>query len=303
MHKVMIVSRQHRVYRDLLTQSSLPDLSVTDDPQQATIILADPPRIADQLDDYPKLQWLQSTFAGVDALTAPQLRRDYRLTNVRGYFGQLISEYVLGFLIDRFRHISHYQQLNQRQAWQPQPYRSLADLKIVILGTGSIGTHLAQASQALGLTVIGVNRRGHHNNPAFARCYSHESLSDALAQADVIVSTLPATTETNDLLNATSLQACKQALLFNVGRGNAICEHGLLTAIKQGHIAHAYLDVFKQEPLPPAHPFWTSEHITITPHIAAESFPEQVMTIFTENYHRFRQQQALQYSVDFQQGY
>ncbi len=303
MHQVLIVSRQHRTYRDLLDKAALPDLSITDDPQQATIILADPPRIASQLGDCPQLKWLQSTFAGVDALTKPALRRDYCLTNVRGYFGQLISEYVLGFLIDRFRHISHYQQLHHQQQWQPQPYRSLANLKMVILGTGSIGAHLAQACQALGLDVIGVNRSGHAASPAFNRNYSYNQLSDAFSEADIIVSTLPATDNTNDILNADSLSHCQGALLFNVGRGNAICEHGLLTAINNGAIAHAYLDVFKQEPLPPAHPFWGHSQITITPHIAAESFPDQVMTIFTMNYHQYRQQLPLEYQVDFDQGY
>ncbi|OAN16671.1 2-ketoacid reductase [Photobacterium jeanii] len=303
MNKVLIVSRQHKVYRELLAQAALPDLEVTDDPHHANIILADPPRIADQLDCYPQLQWLQSTFAGVDALTTEQQRRDYQLTNVRGYFGQLISEYVLGFVIDRFRHISHYQQLNQAKQWQPQPYRALSKLTMVILGTGSIGSHLARSCRALGFKVVGVNRHGQMPDPAFHRCYRDQELEQALAQADVVVSTLPATTATDDILNATSLSHCQGALLFNVGRGNAVCEQGLLTAIDSGHIAHAYLDVFKQEPLPAEHPFWENEHITITPHIAAESFPEQVMTIFSHNYRRFHQQQPLDYVVDFEQGY
>ncbi|MCG7584888.1 NAD(P)-dependent oxidoreductase, partial [Photobacterium sp. OFAV2-7] len=126
---------------------------------------------------------------------------------------------------------------------------------------------------------------------------------EGLGRADIVVSTLPATPETNDLLGARNLGHCHNALLFNVGRGNTVCEQGLLTAIAKGCIAHAYLDVFKQEPLDKQHAFLQHPNITITPHIAAESFPEQVFEVFEENYRRYIQQQPLMYQVDFTRGY
>lgn len=303
MNKILIVSRQQETYQRLLRQAQLPQLEITDDPRLAAIILADPPKIAAHLNDYPALCWLQSTFAGIDALTKPDLRQDYSLTNIRGCFGQLIAEYVIGLTLAHTRHFPRYRQQQKHRQWQPHTYAALSNKTLVILGTGTIGSHLAQAAQAMGLQIIGVNRSGEPAGHFFAHTYPLSELPQALAQADILVSTLPATSATDNLLNATSLGHCQNTLLFNVGRGNAVCEEGLLSAIKQGHVAHAFLDVFKHEPLNQQHPFWLHPDITITPHIAAESFPEQVFDIFAANYLRFLQQQPLMYQIDFKRGY
>ncbi len=303
MNKVLIVSRQQATYRQLIKQAQLPCLEITYDPKQASIILADPPKIARQLDDYPALRWLQSTFAGIDALIKPELRQDYQLTNIRGHFGQLIAEYVIGLTLNHTRHFSLYHTQQHAGVWLPQPYCSLTSQTMVILGTGSIGSHLAQVASALGITVIGVNRSGISDTTAFDQVYSLSNLTDALAMATIVVSTLPATLNTDQLLNAGTLAHCNHALLFNVGRGNAVCEHGLLDAIDKSSVQHAFLDVFNQEPLAQNHPFWRHEKITVTPHIAAESFPEQVFDIFQDNYLRFIANQPLHCKVDFDKGY
>ncbi|MCW8330741.1 D-2-hydroxyacid dehydrogenase [Photobacterium sp. SDRW27] len=303
MNKVLIVSRQHATYRQLLDQAQLPALEITEEPEQATIILADPPRIAAHLDAYPALQWLQSTYAGIDALTKQGLRRDYTLTNIRGHFGQLIAEYVMGYTLDHIRHLSLYRQQQLSAQWQPHPYSSLANRTIVILGTGSIGAHLARVAKTFALNVIGINRSGHTAESCFDQVYPLTQLAEGLARADILVSTLPATTNTDDILNASTLSHCHNTLLFNVGRGNAVSEEGLLSAIEQGCVVHAFLDVFKHEPLDNKHPFWRHPNVTITPHIAAESFPEQVFEIFEANYQRYIRQQALMYQIDFDRGY
>ena len=95
------------------------------------------------------------------------------------------------------------------------------------------------------------------------------------------MNTLPNTPETEYLLSADILKSCKNVLLFNVGRGNIIKDEVLLEALEKHALSHAFLDVFEQEPLVEAHPFWQHEGITITPHIAAVSFPEQVVDLPT----------------------
>ncbi|PSU45543.1 D-2-hydroxyacid dehydrogenase [Photobacterium frigidiphilum] len=303
MNKVLIVSRQQATYHQLIKQAQLPHLEITNDPKQASIILADPPKIARQLDSYPALRWLQSTFAGIDALIKPELRQDYQLTNIRGHFGQLIAEYVIGLTLNYTRHFSLYHTQQHAGVWLPQPYCSLTSQTMVILGTGSIGSHLAQVASALGIKVIGVNRSGISDTVAFDQVYSLSNLTDALAKATIVVSTLPATLNTDQLLNAGTLAHCNHVLLFNVGRGNAVCEHGLLDALEKNSVQHAFLDVFNQEPLAQNHPFWEHDKITVTPHIAAESFPEQVFDIFQGNYLRFIANQPLHCKVDFDKGY
>ncbi|OEF29381.1 D-2-hydroxyacid dehydrogenase [Vibrio rumoiensis] len=299
-----IKSNQAEVYRQLLQQSSLKTLPITDDKTQATIILADPPLLATQLHEFPKLSWVQSTFTGIDALTEPSLRKDYQLTNVKGIFGQLISEYVLGYSLSYFRHFQQYQQQQQQALWQPHAYQSVANKKMIILGTGSIGAKLAQTASALGFLVIGVNRSGiTPKESTFEQCYSIDELDSALSQADIIVNTLPSTQRTRKLINQSHLSHCRDALLFNVGRGDVIDDEGLLVALEHHWVAHAFLDVFAVEPIAATHPYWQHPKVTVTPHIAATSFPEQVFEIFEQNVQRWMNQQPLLNEVNFERGY
>ncbi|SKA40922.1 D-2-hydroxyacid dehydrogenase [Photobacterium toruni] len=303
MIKVKIVSRQQQRYVQLLTNAQLPQLEITEDPQQATVLLADPPLIAPHLAKYPHLQWLQSTYAGIDTLISPEIRQNYQLTNIRGIFGPLIAEYIVGHIINHQRHFPRYKAQQQLSHWQSHPYQSMVGKTMVIIGTGTIGQHLAKVGAVFGCHIIGVNRSGITVSTDFQQTYAITALNTALTQADYVISTLPATTDTNDLFDQDNFSHCKNMLFFNVGRGNAVNEQGLLMALEQQHIAHAFIDVFKIEPPTPDHPFWHHPKITITPHIAAESFPEQVFTIFKANYLRFQQQQKLNYLIDFKRGY
>ncbi|MGG5574113.1 D-2-hydroxyacid dehydrogenase [Vibrio diazotrophicus] len=303
-HKLYILTEQNDVYRENVESLMLEDLVITEQREEASILLAAPPMAAKCLDDFPKLEWLQSAYAGVDALTAPHLRKDYELTNVKGIFGQQISEYVLGYTISHFRHFARYEKQQAQHQWQQHLYQSLDTKVMLILGTGSISSHLSSAAAALGIKVIGVNTTG---IPAklgnFHDTYHINELENAMKRADIVVNTLPNTAETKGLLNAKTLGYCSNALLFNVGRGAILIEEDLIPAIEHGHIKHAFLDVFISEPLIPEHPFWEHSCITITPHIAALSFPHQVVEIFAHNYRLWRDGFQLENRIDFDKGY
>lgn len=299
-----ILSNQAVAYQALFANSHISNIELTCDASQATIVLADPPLLSKQLDDFPQLQWAQSTFAGIDALIKPSLRQNYQLTNVKGIFGQLISEYVLGYSLSYFRHFADYQQQQSEQVWQPHAYQSVAGKTLVILGSGSIGCKLAQTAAALGFICLGVNRSGQvPSNSHFQQCYSIEQLDCALKQADIVVNALPSTQQTRHILNQPHLSHCQNVLLFNIGRGDAVDEQGLLIALEKGWLAHAYLDVFPVEPLPQGSAYWQHSKVTITPHIAATSFPKQVFEIFEQNCQRWLAQQPLLNQVDFTLGY
>ena len=303
-NKLYIATEHDDTYVQLILNQDLPDLEITQNPESAEIVLASPPLIADRLDEFTQLDWLQSTYAGINKLTQPNLRHDYTLTNVKGIFGPAIAEYVLGYTISHFRHFSHYHQQQQQQNWQPQLYTSLTDKAMVVLGTGSIGSHLAQAASAFGIHTIGVNRTGiPPKHEAFKDTFHINELEAALKQADIVVNTLPSTTETYQLLNQTTLGYCSNVLLFNVGRGESIDNKALLLAIKNRWVEHAFLDVFEHEPLSQDHPFWKLPQVTITPHIAALSEPRQVVEIFAENYKQWRDGFTLNHVIDFYKGY
>lgn len=233
-NQIFLLSEHRDTYETLLTERKLPDLSITDKPEEAQIVLADPPLLSNRLDEFSQIEWVQSTFAGgVNALMSPDLRQDYTLTNVRGIFGPLIAEYVLGYSIAHYRHFNRYHQQQQNKRWQPHLYTSLQSKTMVILGTGSIGCYLGNAAKAMGIKTIGMNRTGIPTSGGeFHQTFHISELSKALEQADIVVNTLPSTPETQQLLNRQTLSQLSQALLFNVGRGDVLDEAGLLFALK-----------------------------------------------------------------------
>src|SRR5699024_10216637 len=129
--------------------------------------------------------------------------------------------------------------------------------KIGILGMGRLGARAARQLVELGYPVAGWSRSTKHIEGV--KSYSGTSgLNTLLSSTDILVSVLPSTKETIDILNANLFAKLPQgAHVINVGRGEHLVESDLLTALDTGHISGATLDVFRQEPLPVGHPFWT----------------------------------------------
>lgn len=309
---LLLVSRDNSHYRTLLQHSALPGLKLLcpDDETQALalapeaeLLLGEPSAIARVLPHAHKLRWAQSTYAGIDALLKPGLRQDYQLTNIRGIFGPLMSEYVFAHLLSLTRHLPLYREQQKQHQWQPLPYRPLSERRLLILGTGSIGQHLAQTAHQFGMTVWGVNRHG-RDVANFDDIYQLAALPHLLPQVDVIVSTLPSTRETHHLFNREMLACCQStAILFNVGRGDAIDSQALIDALRAGRPGVAVLDVFEEEPLPRQAQLWQLPNLIITPHNSAWSLPEQVVKIFERNYLHYLDGHPLEYLVNFELGY
>lgn len=303
-NKVKIITEYNDEYVEMLNLAELPDLVITDHNSEANILLGSPPLVSAIIDEFSNLEWMQSTYAGIDALIAPNLRKDYQLTNVKGIFGQQISEYVLGYAISHFRHFNTYQIQQSNKQWLPHKYQTVSGKKLLILGTGAIGNHLAQSASAFGLHTIGVNRTGiPPKDSAFLEIVHIEQIHDLLGNIDIIVSTLPNTEQTAGIFDQRFFSSCKGALFFNVGRGNSVDTESLLDALKMDNIRHAFLDVFINEPISEDCPYWLNPKVTVTPHVAACSFPEQVFEIFKDNYLRRRDGFQLLNTIDFDIGY
>lgn len=271
---------------------------------RAEIILADPPLIAHHLDQAEQLKWLQSTWAGVDEIFRKSSHRDYLLTRVQGLFGPLMAEYILGHIIARERGVVTLADQQRDRIWRPEVrYRRLSTLTLGILGLGDIGTTVAKAAKAFGMTVWGLRTRD-EPMPEVDRIFTPDRLDEFLAGPDYLANTLPSTPITQDLLSGGILQVCQPAAVFmNVGRGDIVDEASLVTAIREGWIAGAVLDVFPEEPLPPESPLWNLPNVTITPHVAAYSFPDVVADIFATNLVRYQAGESLLYQVDWERGY
>ena len=303
-NKIKIITESNDEFIEFFEREKLPDLQITDNNSEANIVLASPPKIAPTLDSFTQLEWVQSAFAGIDALMDPALNQDYDLTNVKDIFGPQIAEYVLGYTIEHFRHWNRYKEQQAKKIWQPHDYRTITEKKMLILGTGSIGNYLAKTAAAFGVYTIGINSTGiPPKESAFNEIVHKEQLFSHLKEANIIVSTLPKTPSTTGTFNHDFFSHCHQALFFNVGRGDAVVTDSLLQALKDGSVKHAYLDVFINEPISQQCPYWHHPNVTVTPHIAANSFPEQVFEVFKTNYLLWRDGFQLQNRIDFDKGY
>lgn len=308
---LLILSRFAQAYADLIRQAglALPGMAAFSSPdvpgricRQAGLVLGEPDLVAPLLPRLTGLQWLQSTWAGVTPLLGEGCRTDYVLTNIRGVFDPIMTEYVICHLLmneqkslDRFRS-------RQERRWDPTPPGRLAGKTLGIMGVGSIGRAVARAAKFFGMRTRGYARRPTHCADIDEGYTGH--LPVFVRDLDYLVSILPDTPATEGLLDAEIFSAMKStALVINVGRGNVMVDNDLAAAVRDGIIGGAVLDVFRQEPLPPDHPFWKTEGILITSHTAALGFPEDIAPVFLDNYRRFRRGKALKYRVDFSQGY
>jgi glyoxylate/hydroxypyruvate reductase A len=216
----------------------------------------------------PRLKWVQSLTVGVDHwLARPDLGPDHVLTAARGTHRVQMPENILGALF----HITkpyHAAALDQRESkWARKIGVPLAGKTLAILGLGAVGVELARKAEALELTVIG-SKRSAGPVAHVQRVYAPEETDEMLARADFVVLLLPLTAATDSFMNAERLARMrKDAWLLNFGRGGLIDDEALIRAVESGTIAGAVLDVFRTEPLPATHPFWTTKGITVLPHI------------------------------------
>jgi phosphoglycerate dehydrogenase-like enzyme len=315
MHRLVILSRRAREYADLIGAASLPELAIvsTSDPAETTataasfdLALGDPALLARAMPSLTDVRWVQSTWAGVEPLLDPALRRDYILTNARGVFGPQMSEYVFAYLLARERKVFEKQASQAEGRWDPTPPTRLRGKQIGLLGVGTIGAALAATAKHFGMRVKGYTRASEES--ADVDEYFHGSLADAgpafAGDLDYLVCVMPATAATRHLVDAALLRALPpRAVFVNPGRGSVVDEPALVDALQHGRLAGAVLDVFETEPLPADHALWRLSNVHITSHTAALSAPPDIAPIFIDNYRRLLRGEALRYRVDFEEGY
>ncbi len=302
MPKLLLLTRDLDQYLALL-QSALPELEIVTAPAaDCDLVFGDPPLLKEVIPLLPRLKWVQAAWAGVEPLLDPALRRDYILTNARGVFGPLISEYIFGYLLLHERHILQHLESQKQNRWNKLLTGTLRGKTLGLMGVGSIGAHVAGTAQHFGMTVRGFTRASEACSDVDS--YFHADLPAFATGLDYLVNTLPNTRMTHQLIDSSLLAALPaHALFLNVGRGSAVDESALAEALSQGRLRGAVLDVFQQEPLPPDHIFWRTPNLIITSHTAAPSFPKDIADIFIENYQRFIRGEPLKYQVDFERGY
>jgi D-2-hydroxyacid dehydrogenase (NADP+) len=235
---------------------------------------------AEQLKHAKKLKWIHSTAAGVAQLMYPELRESGILvTNPRGVFSVPMAEHALGLMIAMARNFPDSVRFQDRAKWGqqqlwdlPQQLSELSGKTLLIVGFGSIGHELAKRAKAFDMRVWGVTRSGRGEANLVEKIVAASELHAVLPGADYVVIAAPETAETKELIGETEIARMKRgARLINVGRGSLLDEGALVSALANGHLASASLDVTGVEPLPENSPLWKAANLFITPHTSAVS--------------------------------
>ncbi len=271
-------------------------------PDQVDYIVYAPSAPLQDFTPYTRCKAVLSLWAGVErvvgnaSLTQPLCRMvDPALT-----MGMV--EWVVGHALRHHlgmdRHI-----VNPAHIWNPTCPPLARDRTVAILGIGALGEACARALQALNFNVKGWSR-GPKSLPGLVTHHGRDGLKEALANADIIVTLLPRTADTENTLNGETLGWTKTgAVILNPGRGALIDDDALLAALQSGQISHATLDVFRTEPLPQDHPFWAHPAVTVTPHIAADTRPDTSAMVIVENIRRGQAGLPFVNLVDRTRGY
>jgi glyoxylate/hydroxypyruvate reductase A len=191
----------------------------------------------------------------------------------------------------------------QDGTWEPKTPPLARERNVTILGLGQLGEACAKSLVSVGFQVSGWARRA-KTIPGVTCYHGDDQLADALNTADILILLLPETAATTNILNHETLSALPQgARLLNPGRGTLIDDDALLEALESGRVAHATLDVFRIEPLPKDHPYWSHPNVTVTPHIAAETRAVTASVVIAENIRRGESGEAFLHLVDRTTGY
>jgi glyoxylate/hydroxypyruvate reductase A len=254
----------------------------------------------------PRLRWIQAQTGGVEGwLALPDLPAHVAITCARGTHRVQMSENVLGALFHLTKPYAAITLDQRERRWTRRVSELLAGKTLGILGLGAIGQEVARKAAVLEMRVIGVRRSGAAVD-GVERVYPPEEASQMLNASDFVLLLLPSTVETRGYMNASRLRMMKPtAYLLNFGRGDLVVDRDLVEAATAGTIAGAVLDVFRTEPLPADHPFWTTPGITVLPHIGG-LHPERdriVAGLWIENLRRFLGGGALLQVVDHALGY
>lgn len=270
------------------------------DPADFDAIIYAPGGEISDLSPYVNARLVQSLWAGVERIvTNPTLTQPLSRMVDPG-LARGMAEFCTGWVLRAHLGMDAYR---QDAVWRNGQIPPLApQRRVTILGMGELGRAVAAMLAPIGFDLVGYSASG--RPVPGVKVFAGADLDQALGRAEILVSLLPDTTATHDLLNADTLMHLpKGAWIINPGRGTLIDDQALIAALDAGHIGHAVLDVFRIEPLPADHPFWSHPGVTVTPHIAAETRPETAAPVVAENLRRVMAGQTALHLVDRDKGY
>jgi len=258
----------------------------------------------------PNLRWVHSRSAGLDKMLFPELiESPVPLTNGSGVFSPALAEFVLGAILYFAKDFRRMIRNQMAGVWEAFDVIPISGQTVGIVGYGDIGRAVATSVRPLGMEVLAVKRHvglSQVVDPLVKQIYSPDRRIEMIPRCDYIVVAAPLTAETRGMIAEPEFAVMKpSAVVINVGRGPVIREDALVSALSQGRIKGAALDVFDHEPLPDGHPFYKLENVLMSPHCADHTpdWLDRAMQFFIAQFDRFQKGQPLVSIVDKKLGY
>jgi phosphoglycerate dehydrogenase-like enzyme len=258
----------------------------------------------------PNLRWVHSRSVGLERSLFPELvDSPVLLTNGSGVFSASLGEFALAAILYFAKDLRRMIRNQTAGVWEAFDVMPVTGHTVGIIGYGDIGRAIAARVRPLGMTVLALKRHASPTSgtdPLVEQTYSPERRMEMLSRCDYVVAAAPLTSETRGMIGGPEFAAMKPtAVAINVGRGPVINEEALVSALSNGRIKGAALDVFDQEPLPQGHPFYKLENVLLSPHCADHTpdWLDNAMRFFIEQFRRFRKGEPLLNVVDKKLGY
>ncbi|NCB00973.1 MAG: D-2-hydroxyacid dehydrogenase [Spirochaetia bacterium] len=274
-----------------------------EDIEDAEIIIGYPPKKF--LETAKNLKWLQVISSGVDKyMRNGILPKNTIITNARGSYGEAQSEFMFSMLIALIKKLHIYRDNQKQSKWQSEgDVMMLRGSTALVIGLGDIGGEFAKLLKAFGVYVIGVRRDATKPSQGADEIHSFTKLDSLIPRADIIAMVIPASPETENLMNSKRISMMKKgAVLVNTGRGVTVDNEALCDAVESGHLAGAAIDVFNIEPIPMEHRIWEIENLLITPHVAGLDYMahnwSHTLTLILENLQLYCEGKELRNKVD-----
>jgi phosphoglycerate dehydrogenase-like enzyme len=253
----------------------------------------------------PALAWVQVISAGVEHLVA-DLPDGVVLTNASGVHGEKGAEFALAAALMLTYRIPAFASDKSERRWVPSFGGPASGRHVLLLGVGGIGGAAASLLRRQGFVVTGLTRSGRSDAP-LDRCIGPHHLEAVLGETEILISTLPLTSETRRLMDRARLERLPEgAGVAVLGRADVFDYDALADLLDEGRLGGAVLDVFPQEPLPADHRLWRTPRLIMTPHCSVDDhavYMDRCLGIFIENIRRRRDGLPLGNVVDRTRGY
>lgn len=257
------------------------------------------------VEEFKNLKWIMVMSAGLEMMPLDKLD-GVLITNATGIHKIQMTEYTIGLILSYYKDFNQLYEDQKAGYWRENAFTTeLYDKQVHILGTGSIGSHLAQILSAFGVNTVGYNTNGRAVE-GFDRSHPLDDLMNHIGEADILINILPSTEATTGLLTKDHFHKMKDDSVFvNIGRGDIVPDEVLIEVLEEKIIGHLILDVFNKEPLESESPFYKYDNITITPHASSKTsgYIERAFDIFEHNLKHMEDTGKMENVIDINKGY